>query len=297
MSCFNLCFFSQTINRVSLHSHAYNFDFDRRWVSISSESKAAMRKFLYCTSLSLFLVIWLGISSGQTSMVANPSAQPISTITTWQRFLVDIQSLIPKIALDIRYYGDYNFVGRAIDGYQAPKCLLTPAAAQALVQVQMELVEQGYALKIYDCYRPQQAVDLFVIWAEDLGDRAMQDLFYPRVNKADLFDQGYIAAKSGHSRGSTVDLTIIPLQAQSTMPCRRSQVCRDNSLDMGTPFDYFDPLSQTVNGQISQQQQQNRLLLKTVMEKYGFRNLPEEWWHYTLNQEPYPETYFNFPVQ
>ncbi|MBV5260001.1 M15 family metallopeptidase [Synechococcus moorigangaii CMS01] len=240
-------------------------------------------------------------------MVASPSqadetlpetsAAAISEIHTWQKFLVDITDIIPDVVLDIRYYRDYNFVGRAIDGYQSPKCLLTPAAAQALAAVQTELVQQHYSLKIYDCYRPQQAVDLFVLWAEDLEDRAMQTAFYPQVDKATLFEAGYIAAKSGHSRGSTVDLTLVPLQSEPTPPCERSTPCQENSLDMGTPFDYFDPLSHTINEQISPEQQYNRLRLKGVMEKHGFRNLPEEWWHYTFDDEPYSDTYFNFPVQ
>ncbi|WP_338441079.1 M15 family metallopeptidase [Synechococcus elongatus IITB4] len=255
-----------------------------------------MLKRFWLTILCVLCFCGWIISHSWANTPVDLSSKPISEVATWQRFLVDIKTLIPDVNLDIRYYRDYNFVGRKIDGYQAPKCLLTPAATQALAAVQADLAPQGYALKIYDCYRPQQAVDLFVLWAEDLDDRQMQQQFYPQVNKADLFQDGYIAAKSGHSRGSTVDVTLVPLKSK-TIPCTRSHPCQDNSLDMGTAFDYFDPLSHTLNSQISPEQQRNRLRLKTAMERQGFRNLPGEWWHYTLQNEPYPETYFNFPVQ
>ena len=228
--------------------------------------------------------------------IANQSSAPISEISTWQKFLVNITDIIPSIPLDIRYFTAYNFIGRPIDGYQAPKCLLTPQAAQALQKVQAEAITQGYSLKIYDCYRPQQAVDLFLLWAKDLNDTKMQTLFYPHVPKPNLFSQGYIAEKSGHSRGSTLDLTLIPLNAPTLPPCQLDQPCQDNSIDMGSPFDFFDPISHTLSPKVSPTQHQNRLRLKTLMEKQGFTNLPEEWWHYTLKDEPYPDTYFNFPI-
>ncbi|MEB3309977.1 MAG: M15 family metallopeptidase [Snowella sp.] len=249
------------------------------------------------------VVLGLSLLSTQipTTVVAQASSDQsqakISEIATWQRFLVDITDVIPDIPLDIRYFTDYNFIGRRIDGYNAPKCLLTPQAATALKRVQAELVPQGYSLKIYDCYRPQQAVDLFVLWAKDMADTKAQSLFYPSVKKQDLFSQGYIAEKSGHSRGSTVDLTIIPLNSNMSAPCQLGKNCKDNTIDMGSPFDFFDPLSHTLNSAISPAQQQNRLKLKTAMEKQGFKNLSEEWWHYTLKDESYPNTYFNFPIE
>lgn len=180
--------------------------------------------------------------------------------------------------LEIRYATAHNFVGKSIDGYSRPRCLLTGPAARALQAVQAELMARKRSLQIYDCYRPQQAVDQFVRWAEDLNDTAMKVEFYPNVAKQELFAQGYIAARSGHSRGSTVDLTIA-------------------GLDMGTPFDLFDPLSHTDNPDIGAGPAGNRQLLRALMQKHGFRNLPEEWWHYTLENEPYPDRYFNFPVE
>lgn len=206
---------------------------------------------------------------------------------------VDVKSAAPSIIQDIRYYGSYNFVGERIDGYISPNCLLTKKATQALKRVQEELNNQYLSLKVYDCYRPQKAVDHFVRWAEDLKDKKMKPLFYPGVKKSELFKKGYLAAKSGHSRGSTLDVTLIPLpvskidSASSSMP----------GIDMGTPFDYFGERSHTINDMISQKQQENRLFLKKVMERHGFKNLKEEWWHYTLKDEPFPDIYFNFNIE
>lgn len=190
---------------------------------------------------------------------SNPSSSTISDVPTWQRYLVDIHQFIPNIHLDIRYFGDYNFVGRHIDGYNAPKCLLTRQAADALKLAQNELIPQGYSLKIYDCYRPQQAVDLFVLWAKDLDDTKTKAIFYPRVDKSHLFSDGYIAEKSGHSRGSTLDLTIVKSGDKSQRSCKFGKLCKDESFDMGTHFDFFDPLSMTLNPTISGQQKRNRL--------------------------------------
>ena len=197
---------------------------------------------------------------------------------------LSIREYIPSAQLDIRYYTSHNFVGVRIDGYDAPGCILSNEAATALKNVQEELLHKQQSLKIFDCYRPQQAVDHFVRWAKDLDDLKMKPEFYPFVDKKYLFRDGYIAAKSGHSRGSTLDLTVIDMKS-------------NRELDMGTPFDFFDPLSHTINDQITAEQQQNRITLKTVMEKHGFKNLAEEWWHYTLENEPYPDRYFNFRVR
>jgi D-alanyl-D-alanine dipeptidase len=185
--------------------------------------------------------------------------------------------------------------------------LLTRQAADALAQVQAELIERGYQLKLYDCYRPQRAVDAFVAWAEDQDDQRMKTAFYPNVDKANLFRDGYIASKSGHSRGSTVDLTIVPrpapdqppfdAQAQVSCEAPAGERFADNSVDMGTGFDCFSLLSHTLNPEITGQARDYRLLLKGLMEAAGFKNLSEEWWHFTLRDEPYPETYFDFPVR
>lgn len=237
--------------------------------------------------------------------------------------ILELAEVAPKIAQDMRYFTNNNFVGRPIPGYKAPKCLLTRAAAEALKAVQAELEPLGYGLRVFDCYRPQQAVDAFVAWAEDLDDQAMKARFYPRVNKEHLFRDGYIAAKSGHSRASTVDLTIQPLGtpedasrvdgpanpsapeaplAEPQMPlvsCEAPAEERapDGGVDMGTGFDCFSPLSHTLNPTITGEARPYRLLLKTVMDRHGFENLAEEWWHFTLRDEPYPDTYFDFPVQ
>ena len=197
---------------------------------------------------------------------------------------VDVKEFIPSVQLDIRYYTADNFVGLRIDGYDAAKCFLTRAAAVALKNVQEELARNGQSLKIFDCYRPKQAVDHFMRWAKDLSDQKMKSKYYPSIDKENLFRNGYLAEKSGHSRGSTLDLTIIDLESKQ-------------ELDMGTGFDFFDPLSHTVNSRIGKSQQDNRIALKSVMERHGFKNLEEEWWHFTLQNEPYPDKYFNFKVK
>jgi D-alanyl-D-alanine dipeptidase len=221
---------------------------------------------------------------------------------------VDIKLVVPDIILDIRYATSHNFVGKPIDGYRAPVCYMTRNAAIALREVQKELIPMGLSLKIYDAYRPQRAVNHFVRWAKNLSDTTMKAEFYPGVDKRLLFTEGYIASRSGHSRGSTVDITIVPLpaappatyhQGDSLCDCRVQLAQRfpDNSLDMGTGWDCFDPLSHTVNPNIGGQQRANRLLLKTLMEKHGFRNYEKEWWHFTLINEPFPNTYFDFVVE
>lgn len=222
--------------------------------------------------------------------------------------LVRLRRVAPTIRQDMRYAGPHNFIGRPIKGYRAAECLLTRPAAEALRAVQADLAAAGLSLKVYDCYRPQRAVDDFVAWAKDLSDTKMKTEFYPSVDKADLFKDGYIAAKSGHSRGSTMDLTIVassgPAQARyqegdALVGCTRpvGERFRDDSLDMGGGYDCFDPLSRTASLAPGPSQRASRLLLKTVMEKHGFTNLPEEWWHFTLNGEPYPDRSFDLPVE
>jgi D-alanyl-D-alanine dipeptidase len=221
---------------------------------------------------------------------------------------VDIKEMIPQIQLDVRYFGPHNFVGEKVDGYLAPKCLLTEEAADALLKVQKELEPFTLSLKIYDCYRPQRAVDHFVRWAKDIDNSKTKKEFYPTVDKQNLFKDGYIDSKSSHSRGSTVDLTILPLPApmqEKYIPGQKLSECYlpaekrfgDNSIDMGTGFDCFHELSHTANKNIGQQQKNNRLLLKSLMEKHGFKNYDLEWWHYTLKNEPYPDTYFDFVIE
>jgi D-alanyl-D-alanine dipeptidase len=221
---------------------------------------------------------------------------------------VDIQKVIPDVLLDVRYYGPHNFVGERVDGYMAPKCFLSKEAAEALVGVQKELAPYSLTLKIYDCYRPQRAVNHFVRWATEIENIKTKKEFYPTIDKRNLFKDGYIDSKSGHSRGSTLDLTIVPSPApaqEQYSPGQKLYECylpaakrfRDNSIDMGTGFDCFDELSRTANANIGRQQKINRLLLKSLMEKHGFKNYDMEWWHFTLNNEPYPDTYFDFVIE
>ncbi|MGL4858946.1 MAG: M15 family metallopeptidase [Enterobacteriaceae bacterium] len=220
---------------------------------------------------------------------------------------VDISTVIPQIQVDMRYYGEHNFTGERIKGYQAPVCLLTRAAVQGLQQVEKHLLPMGLTLKVYDCYRPQQAVDFFDQWAQKLSETRMKTEFYPAIKKSELFDKQYIMKKSGHSRGSTLDVTIVPVDSRipaydptrGLVDCTAEQSARspDNSLDFGTGYDCFSTLSHPDSLQVGPQARSNRLLLSMLMEQAGFQPLATEWWHFTLKNEPYPKTYFNFPVR
>ena len=221
---------------------------------------------------------------------------------------VSLSDVDPTIQLDIRYRTSNNFVGRPIAGYRNPKCILTKEAAAALSRAQKQANENGHSLKVYDCYRPRRAVAHFVAWAEDHGDNKMQHGFYPAVPKDELFARGYIAEKSGHSRGSTVDLTLVPIGSRQPAADASAERydCRsdsptgrypDNSIDMGTSFDCFDELAHTDNPRIGGDARRNRDLLRSIMEGAGFTNLDEEWWHFTLEHEPFPDSYFDFVVE
>ena len=196
---------------------------------------------------------------------------------------VDLSDVITDLILDIRYYSDFNFVGTRIDGYEEPVALMSKEGAMALKEVADEAREKGYRLKIYDTYRPQQAVDHFVRWAEDLEDTKMKEYFYPEVNKDELFEKGYICAHSGHTRGSTVDLTLV--------------YANNKDFDVGGTFDYFGELSHPDYKGVSDKQYSNRMFLRDLMVRHGFTPIDEEWWHFTLKDEPYPDTYFTFPVR
>ena len=205
-----------------------------------------------------------------------------STSDLPQSFIL-MSAYLPTVVFDIRYAGVNNFVGGKITGYEQPLCFLTQKTAVALKAVQEELDQKGYRLKIFDCYRPQRAVNHFVEWAKQPDDPKMKKQYYPNEEKSKLIEKGYIAEKSGHSRGSTVDLTLV-------------QKSTSLELDMGTPFDYFDPRSATLTSSVQGQAKQNRLLLKNVMEKHGFENYAKEWWHYTLKDEPFKNRYFDVVI-
>ena len=194
-----------------------------------------------------------------------------------------LSEAVPDAILEIRYYSTYNFVGDRIDGYEEPVALLTKEAAAALQEVSDDVISKGYRLKIYDAYRPQEAVTNFVEWAKDTDDTRMKDYFYPELDKDVLFPQGYIAEHSGHSRGSTVDLTLFDMETEK-------------ELDMGGTFDYFGELSHPDYKDITDEQYDHRMILREAMLDHGFKPLEEEWWHFTLEDEPYPKTYFTFPV-
>ncbi|MFD1016560.1 M15 family metallopeptidase [Winogradskyella rapida] len=197
---------------------------------------------------------------------------------------VYVSSLIPDLDVELRYYTTHNFVGDTIDGYHANQLILTKGTAEKLKRVQEELQEQNLCLKVYDGYRPQKAVNHFIRWARDLNDTLNKSEFYPEVKKRNLFNSGYIASRSGHSRGSTVDLTII--DGQTGEP-----------LDMGSPYDFFGHESWVAHEPLTEIQKKNRQLLQTVMLKHNFRSYAKEWWHFTLRWEPYPKTYFDFDVE
>ena len=203
------------------------------------------------------------------------------------RGFVDATDVIPSLAVDMRYATENNFVGTRVDGYVEARCIMTNKAAAALKDVQDELARYGLGLKVFDAYRPQQAVDHFVRWSQDTSDHGTKNEFYPDVDKRKLFREGYIAARSSHSRGSTVDLTIVSLADGKPK----------QALDMGSPFDFFGRQSWVHSTKVTPQQRANRLLLRAVMTRHGFRPYDKEWWHFTLVDEPFPDTYFDFPVK
>ncbi|ASA26284.1 peptidase M15 [Paenibacillus donghaensis] len=197
---------------------------------------------------------------------------------------VYLDEVIPTAEYEIRYYGDNNFVGRRIDGYKAPLAIYSSKGAAALKAVSDELEPKGYILKIHDAYRPQQAVNHFVRWSQNAADLKMKAQYYPALDKRNLFKLGFIARKSGHSRGSTIDLTLADAKS-------------GEELDMGSPYDFFGSISYYETKLITPAQQRNRAILKNAMVKHGFKPYSKEWWHFTLVKEPFPQQYFNFKVE
>lgn len=198
--------------------------------------------------------------------------------------LIDVGASVEGIVMDIRYAGKNNFLGRSVTGYSAAKCWLSRDAASALSKAQRLAENQSLAILVYDCYRPQRAVDDFVQWVNSDEGEPTKAIYYPNVPRSKLIDRGYIASRSGHSRGSTIDLTLIAIESRQP-------------LNMGTPWDYFDARSHTASTEIDADAAKNRQILKRIMESAGFRAYYAEWWHFTLDNEPYPDTYFDIPIQ
>ena len=241
-----------------------------------------MRKFCFVLLSVLFLVSCEHKENAEIQILPEEDASQFVSVT----------DVVPDAILEIRYYSSYNFIGERIAGYEQPIAMLTRQAADSLKVVSDELLQKGYRLKIFDAYRPQCAVDFFMEWAADTTDVRMQDYFYPELSKSVLIPQGYIAEKSGHTRGSTIDLTLFDMNTEK-------------EVDMGCTFDYFgvashpDVLPEQEIGAycpITQEQYDNRMILREAMLAHGFKPYDCEWWHFTLENEPFPDTYFTFPV-
>lgn len=257
-------------------------------------------KKLILTVVAALMMCFVAVS---TTSCKRQVAEPTIAATEDASNFVRLTDVVPDAILEIRYYGTYNFVGTRIDGYLAPTAWLTKPAADSLKAVSDDVIQQGYRLKIYDAYRPQKGVDHFVRWAQNIPDTVMKRYFYPDLDKSVLFEQEYIYEKSGHTRGSTVDLTLFDMNTEK-------------ELDMGGTFDWFGPESHpdfcgnpetgeyTGNNKLSPQgrsitaeQFKNRMILRAAMLRHGFKPLDSEWWHFTLKDEPYPDTYFTFDVK
>jgi len=256
-----------------------------------SRRLAAILAALLCAALPLMPARAEAVPSGVEGVVVVPmqedplQEEPIdygSITPDDARDFVLLSEAVPDAILEIRYYSTYNFVGERIDGYEQPVALLTREAASALRGASDDLLARGYRLLIFDAYRPQRAVDHFVRWARDTGDVRMKPYFYPNVKKSGLIPK-YISEHSGHSRGSTVDLTLFDMAT-------------GREVDMGGVFDYFGELSHPDYRGITDEQYANRMLLREVMLAHGFKGITSEWWHFTLKDEPFPNTYFTFPV-
>ena len=222
---------------------------------------------------------WLGACASSPAVQVSP-AQDAADVD-----LVEAASVVPGLKQDIRYAGANNFVGAPVTGYEAPKCMLLAPIAQALARVQQDVQREGLSLKVFDCYRPVRAVQHFVRWARDPADQRTKSAYYPNLEKASLLD-GYIAETSGHSRGATLDLTLVRCDGDA---------CTE--LDMGTPFDFFDGLANTDDPRVTPLQRANRDRLRDAMRRHGFAPYAMEWWHFTFKPEPTPDTFFDIPIE
>lgn len=224
------------------------------------------------TIIPLLAVLFIGVSCGTQKTKSGHEG------------FVQIHEVIPEVVYDIRYYSADNFVGARVDGYLKPTAYISSEAAKALKEVQLALNQEGLGLKVFDAYRPQKAVDHFVRWGEIVSDTLTKTKYYPEINKARVFELGYVAKRSGHTRGSTIDLTIINLDTKEEM-------------DMGSPWDFFGAISHHDTELVGEFHTVNRNKLRNLMRKHGFKEYANEWWHYTLKDEPYPDTYFDFNVE
>jgi len=243
------------------------------------------------TFLWLFAVLFTGL----TVLVSCDNQAEVSPTDDTSAF-VNLTDVVPDAILEIRYYGTYNFVGTRIDGYDEPTALLTKIAADSLKAVSDDVIKQGYRLKIYDAYRPQCAVDHFMRWGADVNDTLMKPYFYPMLDKKVLFPMEYICEKSGHTRGSTIDLTLFDMTTEK-------------EVDMGGTFDWFgheshpdfcanpETLEYIESDSLTLAQFNNRMILRNAMLRHGFKPFRTEWWHFTLKDEPFPDTYFTFHVK
>ena len=257
--------------------------------------KSTMQKILCTAPAALLLLCGCGngtsaaVQSAGQSAAESSQAEQVTIAEDGVKLSGDasdfvlLSEAVPDAILEIRYYSTYNFIGDRVDGYEEPLALLTKEAAAALKTVSDAVIEKGYRLKIYDAYRPQRAVTNFVNWAKDPADTRMKEYFYPDLEKDVLFPQGYIAEHSGHSRGSTVDLTLFDMKTEK-------------EADMGGTFDFFGIQSHPDYKDITDAQYDNRMILRDAMTSHGFKPLEEEWWHFTLENEPFPDTYFTFPI-
>lgn len=235
-----------------------------------------MRKTLFSIRFWLLILLVFGLSQAPLWAVKEVVGLP--------KGFVYLSKVAPDVIQEIRYYGSDNFTGCPVPGYEEPVAIVTWEVARALKAVNRDAAALGYALKIFDAYRPQQAVDYFISWAQQPEDNLSKAAFYPNVDKSQLFKLGYVAAQSGHTRGGTVDVTLVDLATGM-------------EADMGTPYDFMDKLSHYAAKGLSYEQIYNRSVLQTLMESHGFKPYNEEWWHFTLINEPYPDTYFDFPVR
>ena len=270
------------------------YDNDQR-THLTSSPRFQFSVFIAMIVLPTIILIFVLSPQGTCSPNSLPSG------------FVYLRDIIPEIQISLRYASEENFVGHVINGYLANVSIISQAAALALKKGQIFAKEKGYEFVIYDGYRPQKSVDRFVRWSEDSTDPQLKKSFYyPRVNKEDAFQLGYIARKSGHTRGSTLDLTLISIGTRVQHPLTPKQrqlndnstifFLDDGTIDMGSSFDLFDEASHTNSTLVSRDSQERRLILKDLMTRSGFVNYDHEWWHYTLQNEPFPTTYFDFDI-